>query len=60
LIVVGQSKDDETQIYFKVVESKKVAFYDQPLGALMGTMPANYTIIDPSRQLSDKLKNQIV
>jgi hypothetical protein len=61
MIVGGQSKDDETQIFFKVVESKKVAFYNQPIGALMGTMPAKYTLIYPSDlQSNDKLRNQIV
>jgi hypothetical protein len=61
MIVGGQSKDDETQIFFKIVESKKVAFYNQPIGALMGTMPAKYTLIYPSDlQSSDKLKNQII
>jgi hypothetical protein len=60
VIVGGQSKDDETQIYFKVVESKKVGFFNQPLGALMGSMPAKYTLIDPSQlQADDKLKIQI-
>jgi hypothetical protein len=60
MIVGGQSKDDETRIYFKVVESKKVGFMDQPLGALVGAMPAKYTLIYPSQlQPNDKLKNQI-
>ena len=60
MIVGGQSKDDETQIYFKVVESKKVGFMDQPIGALVGAMPSKYTLIDPGQlQAGDKLKNQI-
>jgi tetratricopeptide (TPR) repeat protein len=60
MIVGGQSKDDETQVYFKVVESKKVSFMDQPLGALVGAMPSKYTLIDPGQlQAGDKLKNQI-
>jgi hypothetical protein len=55
VIVGGQSKDDETQIYFKVVELKKVGFMNQPI-----FQPAEYTLIDPNQaQLSDKLKNQI-
>ena len=36
VIVGGQSKNNETQIYFKVVESKKVGFFNQPIGALVG------------------------
>jgi hypothetical protein len=60
MIVGGQSKDDETQIYFEVVESKKVGFMDQPLGALVGAMPSKYTLIYPSDlQTNVKLKNQI-
>ena len=60
MIVGGQSKDDETQIYFKIVESKKVAFYDQPIGALMGTMPARYTLIYRSEvHPNDKMNIQI-
>jgi hypothetical protein len=60
MIVGGQSKDDETQIFFKVVESKEVAFYDQPIGALMGTMPARYTLIYPSEvHPNDKMNIQI-
>lgn len=59
-IVGGQSKDDETQIYFKVVEMKKAAFYNQPLGAMWGALPTKYTLIDPNQpQLDDKLKQQI-
>jgi tetratricopeptide (TPR) repeat protein len=59
-IVGGQSKDDETQIYFKVVEFKKVGFFDQPIGALVGAMPASYTLINPNlTQANDKLRNQI-
>jgi hypothetical protein len=60
MIVGGQSKDDETRIYFEVVESKKVGFMNQPLGALVGAMPSKYTLIYPSNlQSNDKLKNQI-
>ena len=60
MIVGGQSKDDETQIYFKVVESKKVGFMDQPIGALVGAMPSKYTLIDSSQlQPNDKLNAQI-
>ncbi len=60
-IVGGQSKDDETQIFFKVVEFKKVGFFDQPIGALVGAMPASYTLINPNlTQANDKLRNQIV
>jgi hypothetical protein len=59
-IVGGQSKDDETQIYFKVVELKKVGFMKQPIGSWWGDLPSEYTLINPSQaQLSDKLKNQI-
>jgi hypothetical protein len=60
VIVGGQSKDDETQIYFTVVESKKVGFFNQPITSLVGATPLEYTLIDPNQpQLSDKLKNQI-
>jgi tetratricopeptide (TPR) repeat protein len=60
MIVGGQSKNDETQIYFKVVESKKVGFMDQPIGALVGAMPSKYTLIDPSQlRPDDKLNAQI-
>jgi len=60
MIVCGQSKDDETQIYFKVVESKKVGFMDQPIGALVGAMPSKYTLINPSQlQPNDRLTAQI-
>lgn len=61
IIAGGQSKDDETQIYFTVLESKKVGFMQQPITSLLGTTPLEYTQIDPTQpQLSDKLKNQIV
>ena len=52
VIVGGQSKDDETQIFFEVIERKKVGFMNQPL-----FQPTEYTVINPSQtQLSDKLK----
>jgi PEGA domain len=60
LIVGGQTKDDETRIYFKVLESKKDSFMHQNVGSLFGTAPTKYVDIDPTQsQLSDKLKNQI-
>ena len=60
VIVIGQSKVDGTRIFFNVIEFKKVAFYDQPLGALVGAMPVKYTVIDPSQPgLNDKLKAQV-
>jgi hypothetical protein len=61
VIVGGQSKDDETQIYFKVVEFKKVSFMDQPIAALVGAAPSKYTVLDPSQaQSNDKQRNQII
>jgi hypothetical protein len=59
-IIGGQSKDDETQIYFEVIELKKVGFMDQPLGALVGAVPSKYRVIDPSKLApDDKLNGQI-
>ena len=59
-IVGGQSKDDETQIYFKVVELKRSAFYNQPIGVILHTMPTHYDLIDSNQTpLNDKQKLQI-
>jgi hypothetical protein len=59
-IVGGQSKNDETQIYFKVVEMKKAAFYNQPIGSMWGALPTKYTLIDPNQSpLDEKQKKQI-
>jgi hypothetical protein len=59
-IVGGQSKDDETQIYFKVIEMKKAAFYNQPIGSYWHALPANYELVNPNDpQLNDKLRQQI-
>lgn len=59
-IVGGQSKDDETQIYFKVIEMKKAAFYNQPIGSFWHALPANYELINPNDpQLNDKQRQQI-
>jgi hypothetical protein len=60
LIVGGPSQDDQTQIFFKVLELRKAAFYEQPLTALVGGGEAKYLMINPNQpQLSDKLKVQI-
>ena len=60
LIIGGQSKEDETQIYFEVIELKKVGFMDQPLGALVGAVPSKYKVIDPGKLApDDKLQSQI-
>lgn len=59
-IVGGQSKDDETQIYFKVVEMKKSAFFNQPIGIMWHALPTHYDLIDSHQtQLNDKQKLQI-
>jgi len=61
MIVGGQTKDDETQILFKVVEYKGEAVYKLSIGALLGVGPMNYTPINPSQtHLSDKQKNQLL
>lgn len=59
LIVGGQTKDDETRIFFKVIESKKVGFFEQPITSLVGATPPEYTVINPTQPLNDKSKNQI-
>ena len=57
VIVGGQSKDDETKIFFKVVEFKKAPFYDQPL---LGSGSANYVLVNPNQaQSNEKVKAQI-
>jgi hypothetical protein len=59
-IVGGQSKDDETQIYFKVIEMKKAGFFNQPIGSYWHALPANYELVNPNDpQLNDKLRQQI-
>jgi hypothetical protein len=63
LIVGGQTRDDETQIYFKVLEFKAEAVNKLSIGALIGA-PAEvkYIPIHPSRvpQMTDKLKAQLL
>ena len=60
VIVGGQSRENETRIFFTVLESKKVGFMSQPITSLVGATPLEYTLVDPKQpQLSDKLKNQI-
>ena len=59
-IVGGQSKDDETQIYFKVIEMKKAGFFNQPIGSYWHALPTNYELVNPNDpQLNDKLRQQI-
>ena len=62
VIVGGQTKDDETRIYFKVLEYKSEAVNKLSLGALIGA-PAevNYVPIHASRisPMTDKLKAQL-
>ena len=62
VIVGGQTKDDETRIYFKVLEYKSEAVNKLSLGALIGAPgDVNYVPIHPSRipQMTDKLKAQL-
>jgi len=63
IIVCGQAKDDETQIYFKVMEYKAKTDIPFSLGALLHTATpdhANYTPINPSRiQMTDALQAQL-
>jgi hypothetical protein len=60
MIVGGQSKENETRIIFKVVEFKKGPFYEQTFGALLGSDPANYVLINPNQpQSNEKVKAQL-
>jgi hypothetical protein len=39
---------------------KRSAFYNQPIGIILHTMPIHYDLIDPNQpQLNEKLKQQI-
>jgi hypothetical protein len=62
VIVGGQTKEDETRVYFKVLEYKSEAVNKLSLGALIGA-PAevNYVPVHPSRisPMTDKLKAQL-
>ena len=59
IIVSSQSKDDETRIYFVVLEAKKIGFMQQPITSLVGATPMEYTLINPRGDLTDKQKTQI-
>jgi hypothetical protein len=60
LIVCGQSRDDETQIYFKVLEYKAKHKVTMP-GLLAFKDDVEFVPIDPSRipDMTDKLKAQL-
>src|ERR1017187_1807446 len=62
VIVGGQTRDDETQILFKVLEFKSEAVNKFSIGAWIGAPAAvTYVLIHPSRfpQMNDKLKAQL-
>ena len=62
VIVCAQTKDDETQILFKLLEYKAEAQIKFSLGNLIGTPVAvNYVPISPARlgQLSEKLQARL-
>ena len=59
IIVSSQSKDDETRIYFVVLEAKKIGFMQQPITSLMGATPMEYSLINPRGDLTDKQITQI-
>ena len=62
VIVCAQTKDDETQILFKLLEYKAEAQIKFSIGNLIGTpMAVNYVPISPARlgQLSDKLQARL-
>lgn len=62
VIVGGETRDDETQIFFKVLEFKAEAVNKLSIGALIGTpVEVRYVPIHPPRlpQMSDKLKAQL-
>jgi hypothetical protein len=62
LIVGGQTRDDETQVLFKVLEYKSEAVNKFSIGALIGAPVAvNYVPVCPARmpQMTDKLKAQL-
>jgi len=62
VIVCAQTKDDETQILFKLLEYKAEAQIKFSIGNLIGTpMAVNYVPISPARlgQLSEKLQARL-
>jgi hypothetical protein len=63
IIVCGQAKDDETQIYFKIMEYKAKTTIKFSIANLLNTATtenANYTPIHPTRiQMTDALQAQL-
>ncbi|MEI6196890.1 MAG: PEGA domain-containing protein, partial [Verrucomicrobiota bacterium] len=63
IIVCGQSKDDETQIYFKVLEYKAKTSIKFSIANILNTATTanvNYTAIHPTRiQMTDALQAQL-
>lgn len=61
-IVGGQTKDDETQIFFKVVEYKAEAVYKFSIGNLIGTPnTVTYVPIHSSRiEMTEALKTRVL
>ncbi|HWX23334.1 MAG TPA: PEGA domain-containing protein [Candidatus Binatia bacterium] len=61
IIVCGQTRDDETQILFKVLEYKSVAVNKFSIGAWIGTpVEVNYVPVHQSRmEMTDKLQARV-